>query len=174
MNWPGRVAVILSVAFAVACTPSFNWREVSVSGGSVVALFPCRVDEHERALLFDGQAARMSMLSCQAEGMTFAVSQIRASSVARARELPEKLISALKANVSGRSEQSLAWPIPGMDGNAVARRESWTGSLLDGASIRLEVGAFSSDTTAFQVTVSGEKLDLEAANLFFSSFKVMR
>jgi len=163
-----------SVLVACACTPSLNWREVPVPGGSVVVLFPCRADEHEREVKFDGQVSRMRMLSCQAAGSTFAVGQVHASSAAHADELSRKLLASLKANVSARSGQVVPWAIPGAGGQPVTRRESWIGSLADGASIQLEVGAFSNDTSAYQVTVSGKQVDPEAADLFFSSLKVLR
>jgi len=174
MNALKRILAMSSAAVTFACTPSLNWREVPVPGGSVVAMFPCRTEEYEREVKFDGQVLRMRLLSCQAAGSTFAVAQVHAPSVTRADELSRKLLASLKANVSGRSARVLAWSIPGAAGQPARSRESWMGSLADGASIQLEVGAFSSDTSAYQVTVSGKQFDPEAADLFFSSLKVLR
>jgi hypothetical protein len=114
------------------------------------------------------------MLSCQADGSTFALGQIQATSTARADELVKQLLPALRANISANSGERLAWSIPGTAVDASPERASWSGSLANGASIRLEAGAFSNNTSAYQVTVSGEKNDPEAVTFFFSSLKVNR
>ncbi len=169
-----RCLAVFGAALTCACSPPLNWREVHVPGGSVKVMLPCRADEHERDVRVDGQTSRMRLLSCRAAGNTFAVGQIPTTSSARAEELSRQLLLALKANVAATSGQSRSWSIPGMSGEGSQRREAWSGFLSDGTSIRLEAVVFTNDTFAYQVTVSGEQVDAEAVELFFSSLKVVR
>lgn len=68
---------IIVVAFALAaCTPAFNWRDVSFDQAGVTALLPCKPDRGTRAVQLAGQAAQMSMAGCEAGGAMFTVSLV--------------------------------------------------------------------------------------------------
>jgi hypothetical protein len=70
---------------ASACSPVFNWREVPLPGGQLVALMPCKPDRAERQLPLGNQTVLVSMAGCEAGGATFAVAQATAADTAQAQ-----------------------------------------------------------------------------------------
>lgn len=79
---PGALA---SLVVAAACTPTFNWRDVPVGDGGLVALLPCKADRGSREVALDGRAATVTVAGCQAGGATFAVAVAEADNPVQAR-----------------------------------------------------------------------------------------
>src|SRR5436309_1517187 len=55
-----------------ACSPALDWREVRIDDGGFVARFPCRPQRISRSLTIVGHPVRMQMVSCVADGITYA------------------------------------------------------------------------------------------------------
>ena len=81
-----RLDIVLAAlaVLAAACTPVFNWREVPVGEGDLVALLPCKPDRAERMLPLGTEAVRIDMAGCEAGGVTFAIAHAEASGPAQA------------------------------------------------------------------------------------------
>jgi hypothetical protein len=60
----------------LACTPTFNWRDVSFEQAPATALLPCKPDRGSRAVELAGQKLTMHMAGCEAGGAMFAVSLV--------------------------------------------------------------------------------------------------
>lgn len=93
-NWhlarikPAMYAIKLIVIGAVlaalgACTPTFNWREVSLEQAGVSALMPCKPDRGTRAVQLAGQSVQMSMAGCEAGGAMFTVAFVQVPQAAQ-------------------------------------------------------------------------------------------
>ncbi len=67
-----------------ACGPTFNWRDVAIPSTALVALFPCKPDDAERTVAMAGEPQTLSMRSCKAGGVTFAVGHTRLKDAAQA------------------------------------------------------------------------------------------
>lgn len=165
-----RACLALSLALA-GCTPSLNWREVRPADAQgLVALFPCKPESAVRRLAVPGLAGGavdMHVLSCQADGMTWALSYLDAGTPDRlARALPA-LDDALWANLSSaRAPQAARQAlgpaqVPGADTHAASRQ--W---LLDGdrpvstarvEPVRVKAWSFARGLTAFQATAWKDK-----------------
>ncbi|MDB5828847.1 MAG: hypothetical protein JWQ73_3067 [Variovorax sp.] len=67
-----------------ACSPVFNWRDVTVAG-DLVALLPCKPDRATRTLEIPGvERIAIHMTGCPAGDATFAISHADAESAAQA------------------------------------------------------------------------------------------
>lgn len=80
-----RCLALLAVLGAAACTPTFNWRDVPVGDGSLVALLPCKAERSSRDVALDGRAATVQVAGCQAGGATFAVAVAEADDPVQAQ-----------------------------------------------------------------------------------------
>ncbi len=60
----------------LACTPIFNWRDVSFEQAPVTALLPCKPDRGSRPVELAGQKATMHMAGCEAGGALFTVALV--------------------------------------------------------------------------------------------------
>jgi hypothetical protein len=78
--------IIVLMAFLVvssACTPAFNWREVSFDQAGAAALLPCKPDRGTRPVQLAGQAVQMTMAGCEAGGAMFTVALVQVPQAAQ-------------------------------------------------------------------------------------------
>src|SRR5438477_7839452 len=66
----------LAALAAAACSPALNWREIHLAEGDVTALFPCRPERFVRDIQLAAKPVRMVLLSCEAAGATYGLSQV--------------------------------------------------------------------------------------------------
>ena len=57
-----------------ACSPALNWRSVALDGAALTATLPCKPDQATRTVELAGAPVELSMVGCDADGATFAVS----------------------------------------------------------------------------------------------------
>lgn len=89
-HFPGMLSAQIAIKIVVtsgvlvslaACTPTFNWRDVSFDQAGVTALLPCKPDRGSRPVQLAGQALQMSMAGCEAGGAMFAVGLVQVPQV---------------------------------------------------------------------------------------------
>ena len=68
-----RIAVLSAVLVSVACSPTFNWRNVPLPGASLQAQMPCKPERAERQVPLTESGTTLRLLSCEAGGLTFAL-----------------------------------------------------------------------------------------------------
>jgi hypothetical protein len=98
-------AATFLIAFVVvcvlpACTPAFNWREVSFEGLPVLALLPCKPDRATRSVPLADGPQQMVMAGCEAGGATFTVAIIDMGSAGKVAPAVAQLRAANKATHS--------------------------------------------------------------------------
>lgn len=71
MNWmlTGAAALLM-----VGCSPALNWRTVPLPEAAITATLPCKADHATRSVELAGTPVELSMVGCDADGSTFAVS----------------------------------------------------------------------------------------------------
>jgi hypothetical protein len=77
------VNALIVTSFA-ACTPAFNWRDVSFDQAGAAALLPCKPDRGTRPVQLAGQEVQMSMAGCEAGGAMFTVALVQVPQAAQA------------------------------------------------------------------------------------------
>ena len=152
------------------CSPTFDWREARPADG-LTLLFPCRPGEATRVVQIAGARETMSLWSCNAGELTFAVSRVDASEPARVGPLMAALREALVANVSASAPQVVAAAVPGATEHPLAQRLVLRGQRADGTPLEVQGQFFSHGLRVFQATVVGSRLDPQVLDLFFSSLK---
>lgn len=82
MHWrlTGPLALTLLL---MGCSPSLNWRSVPVPEAALTITLPCKPDRATRAVELAGAPTSMSMVGCDADGGTFAVSYATLADPAR-------------------------------------------------------------------------------------------
>jgi hypothetical protein len=72
-----KLIVISTIAMSLlACTPTFNWRDVSFEQAPATALLPCKPDRGSRPVELAGHKLTMHMAGCEAGGAMFAVALV--------------------------------------------------------------------------------------------------
>lgn len=72
------LTVIMGLAgLLTACSPTFNWRESSIGATNLAAMFPCKPETVTRTLPIGNADRDMTMRTCDAGGVTFAVAHAR-------------------------------------------------------------------------------------------------
>lgn len=70
-------AAVAMAELLVACTPAFNWRTQAIEPTGLSAMFPCKPETVTRSAPMGGGQRTVTMRSCNAEGVTFAVAHAR-------------------------------------------------------------------------------------------------
>lgn len=88
----------------LACTPSYNWREVSVADGAVKAFFPDKPLTQERPLSYSGHELRFSLTTATVDDVLFAVGYAPLppalqNAPDKSRELASSVIGSLYQNM---------------------------------------------------------------------------
>lgn len=152
----------------MACAPSLNWREVRPpQGQGLVLMFPCKPEHHERRLTLpglNGGPVTMHLLSCEADGRTWALSYLDASTPERWLQAPHALSDALWANLSvgrpasGDARRDLGpAAVPGMTPHPAARIWQMTGqrpvSATTFEAAQVQTWLFTKGLSVFQASV---------------------
>jgi hypothetical protein len=88
---PRIVLFSILVIVLAACSPDYNWRQVTLADGAVVAMFPGTPETYDRTLDFAGHKIKFTLSAVKIGGVVFAVGY---------GALPE----ALRADASARQD----------------------------------------------------------------------
>jgi hypothetical protein len=104
-----RTIAAAVLLLAAACTPTFNWREMTVGATGLRALFPCKPDqaEHKRPLA-PGKDIVLHAMGCEAGGASFVVVYGDAGTPAEAQDTLVQWKQASLAAAKAKSVQSQA------------------------------------------------------------------
>lgn len=151
-----------------ACAPSLNWREVRPpQAQGLVLMFPCKPEHLERRLTLPGLAGgpvTMHLLSCEADGATWALSYLDAGTPERWLQAPQVLGEALWGNlsmgrpVSGDARRELGpTSVPGMTPHPAARLWRMSGqrpvSATQYDAVQVQAWYFTKGLSVFQASV---------------------
>jgi hypothetical protein len=175
---PGTALALaaVSVVLFTACTPVFNWREVPVGDGDLVALLPCKPDRAERLLPLGAESARIDMAGCEAGGVTFAIAHAEASGPAQASAWLDAWRAATRARLVGRASTEGAVSMP----RAAAAPAPWRLEAVVGEDAGrappMRVLWFARQhprgVSLYQATVVGQPSSPEALETFFESLRL--
>ena len=164
------LAAVLALA---ACSPSFNWREVRPEGTRLILLLPCKPDKAQKVVPLGGRATTLSMLGCDAGGVTFAVAVADVGDASRAASVLALWQDLTLANMKAApgSRQPLALAIPGASAGVPATRVQAQGQRADGTAVSGQTAYFAQGSQVFQVVMYAPQITPEVADTFFSSLK---
>jgi hypothetical protein len=166
-----HLAALLAISLA-ACTPSLNWRDVRNASGELGALLPCKPDRGSRDLPLAGRAVPVQMLGCEADGALFAI----ASAQLPVGTPPDLALSqwsaATLANIKASAQQTTPFVPAGGLLLASSVLVVASGQRPDGSTVQSRAVYFAQGQRVYQAVVYADKLNTQATDTFFSSFKL--
>jgi hypothetical protein len=166
-----KLCAALTGAVMSACSPALDWREVRPEGSGVVALFPCKPKSQTRTATLAGARVPMTLLSCEADGATFALSHADLGDPSQVTPALIELRTALAGNLGAGDVRSVAFDVTGMTPNPQAARVKLEGRLPDGTKRQEQAALFTRGTRVYQAVVLGPRVEDAAANVFFESLR---
>lgn len=151
------VVIFVTAAVLDGCSPSLNWRAVELPGSDLQAVLPCRPGRYERAVEVDGLGLKMFMLSCQANGVTFALSTAETPDSSRVEGVLAALLSGARAGIHGSGA-----PVPWQPAGATPYRNSASarlhGERPDRSAVVEEIAVFARGTRVYEAIAIGRTL----------------
>ncbi|RZL63290.1 MAG: hypothetical protein EOP81_13275 [Variovorax sp.] len=161
----------LLAALLVACSPTFNWREVPIGGTDLVALLPCKAERASRELPLGGEQVAVEMAGCETGGATFAVAHAAARSTTQAEAWLVAWRAATRAQlaeapaVESAGTLARAAPVPApvrlKTQGDVALQVLWFAKARSDGTVAL-----------YQATVLGQPSASDAADTFFDGLRL--
>jgi len=159
-------------AALLACSPALDWREVRSDLSGATALFPCKPKSQSRAATLVGTAVPMTLVSCEVDGVTFALGHAELGDPSHVTPALIELRASLKANLGASEGRPSVFGLAGMTPNPQAVRISLVGRLPDGTPVQEQAALFVRGTRVYQVVVLGKRLDEGAVDVFFDSLRL--
>lgn len=142
-------------------------------GAPVLTLFPCKPSGPTRSVPLAGAPAAVTVLSCDAQGMTFGLTFADVGEPLRVGPALEALAAVAAGNVGASAPAAPASAIvPGATPNPRAGRLNLQGRRPDGSTIQVQLALFAHGTQVFQATVLGSRIDQDASDTFFGALQV--
>ena len=168
-------AAALSALLALAaCSPTFNWREVRPDNTRLRLLLPCKPDKAQKTVPFGGRPTPLSMLGCEAGGVTFAVAVAELGPPGEAADAASLLAqwqSLTLANMKAGAAQRSPLALPGAAPAQPAVLVQAQGQRADGTAVSGYAAYFAQGSQLFQVVMYAGQASPELAETYFSSLK---
>jgi hypothetical protein len=163
-------AVVLLVL--AACTPTYNWREVSIETTGLQATLPCKPDRVEHKTEFTpGRELVLHAVGCEAGGATFAVLY---ADMAQAGELASALAqwkNASLATTQSKAQTEQPYQPAGALGLSQSVLVRAQGRGPDGGALQSQAAYFARGTRVFQAVVYADRLEPRMTEPFFAGLR---
>ena len=163
---------VLVVFLLMACTPTYNWRDVRFAEPGLVALLPCKPDQGTRDVPLGGRAVRIAMQGCEAGGALFAVAWVDAGDAAQAQVLIDQWKTATLANLQAAAVQSEPFVPLGATALPASAWLSAEGRTADGQPTAMRAAWFTRGRHVFQAVIYAPRMPPEAVEPFFSGLRL--
>jgi hypothetical protein len=169
----GAAAALAAGAAALACSPTFDWREAHPESG-VELMFPCRPDKQERTVRLGAAVLPMQLHSCSAGGVTFGLASVDVADPAAVTPLLTALRAQLAANIAGTASERGAFSPPGATPNPQSTRLVVAGERADGRHVVAHAAFFVKGVRLYQATVlaADDASGRQAADTFFGAIRL--
>jgi hypothetical protein len=174
MKWILNLAALAVLAAVCACSPSLNWREIRLEGSALVALMPCKPDRVSRTIPFVGGATRtLTMLSCEADGATFAITMADMGDAGLAEASLKQWDTVTREHVKVGSIVEQAMAPAGATPNAHAKVVVGRGTHPNGQAMQVHMAYFAKGAQIFQaVLYAPVSMKADAVEVFLTGLKL--
>lgn len=164
------VAAMVALVALTACNPTFNWRDVRPDGTQISLLMPCKPDKAQKTVPLGGQPTELTLLSCDAGGVTFAVAVADVKDASKVTATLAQWQSATLANMKAAPATSgAAFKLTGLASGAVMVKA--TGQRTNGQAVSSQAAYFAQGSQVFQAVMYADKIASDVAETFFSGLK---
>ena len=142
---------------ASGCSPELNWRDVRPKGSTVQALMPCKPESAQRDVALPGGNAVLNMLSCDAGGLTFAVSVLSRPPAMTPQDVIQAWRQASQNSLAAAPGQTRDWVPTAIFAAQADHFSGWQaqGRRHDGTPVQAHAVLFARGVEVFQAAVYG-------------------
>jgi hypothetical protein len=167
------LTAVLAIATAlVACSPTFNWREVRTESDSLLALMPCKPQKASHPVPMAGHEVELAVLGCDTGGATFAILQADIGDPLRAGEVLGQWKTATLANLRSTTSVETPFRPPGALGLRQSLQVVASGRRPDGSAVESHAAYFAHGSYVFQAVIYTDRLQPAVAQTFFSGLRL--
>jgi len=164
-------ALLVSAALA-SCTPTYNWREITLDSVALHATFPCKPDHAERKVQFaPGRDLVMHAAGCETGGVSYAVLWADLGSGVGIDTAMTQWKQASLATTHARVEREEGFVPRGALALPQSRQVRAAGERADGSAIQSQSAYFARGNAIFQVVVIAPALKPEMTEPFFAGLR---
>jgi hypothetical protein len=161
---------LVTLACLTACNPTFNWRDVRPDGTQLALLMPCKPDAAQKIVPMAGQPTALTLLSCDAGGVTFAIAVADLKNAEKVSATLAQWQSATLANMKAESAKpGTVFKLPGLASAGVLVKA--TGQRANGQVVGSQAAYFAQGSQVFQAVMYADKVPLDVAETFFLGLK---
>lgn len=153
-RWGVRAVGLGCLLTLVACNPTFNWRQVRLADFDLRVMLPCKPQSAQRTVGVEGLSADLHMLSCDAGGVTFAVSALRLPAGAEVGAVLDGWKRASLLSLKVPVDQAKAWQPPVRWVGGVSGWQA-DGVRHDGVPVKAHAVMLSHGAEVYQVAIYG-------------------
>lgn len=163
------MAVVLAVVGGMACSPTFNWRELRPEGTPLEALMPCKPESASRPVPLLGTPVELHMHSCETGGLTFAIAWAGLADAAPAQEALAAWQAASLAAIRVDPGDAAAWETWSVQVPGATRTQGVKARGSDhlGQPLQATMAYFEKDRKIYQAAIFGARIDDAVRVAFF-------
>jgi len=161
-------AACLAACVSIACSPAFNWREVSLSPAPLAAMFPCKPEKASRTVTLGGHDVELHMRHCDTAGVTAAVGHARVTDPALVGPVLAQWQAATLASLRATASTRTAWTIDRATPLPQAVSIQAFGTSADGKPLELRAAWFAREGQVFAALLYGPTLPQDVVDAFFT------
>lgn len=157
--------IFVTAAILAGCSPALDWRTVELPGTDLQAVLPCRPGRFERTVQLEGRALKLFMLSCETNGVTYALSTADVGDTGQVEPVLSALLEAARRAIRGSGSAISRQPYGATPfrNNASAR---FAGIRPDATPVQEVVQVFGRGARVFEAIAIGPRLPEAAVQPF--------
>ena len=167
---PGFALLALALGLS-ACSPGLNWRQVRADAAPLSMLLPCKPDRAQKTVPLGGKPTVLSMVGCEAEGATFALSVVDIGDASQTAPVLAQWQALSLSHMRGTAPVQTPIQIAGASAQPAPVRVVAQGQQADGRKVEGQAVYFARGSQLFQAVVYAPRMPPEAADTFFASLK---
>ena len=165
-------AACVAACVSTACSPVFNWREVSLAPAPLAAMFPCKPEQTSRTVTMGGRDVELTMRHCDTAGVTAAVGHASVVDPALLGPVLAQWQAATLASLHATASTRTAWTMDRATPLPQAVSLQAFGTSADGKPLELQAAWFAREGQVFAALLYGPALAQDVVDAFFSGLRL--
>jgi hypothetical protein len=167
-----RVFPVAALLVAAACTPTYNWRELTIDPVALHATFPCKPDKADRKMpLTREREGLVHATGCEAGGAAYAVLWADAGSPAELGAFMAQWKQAGLASIQAAAGKEEPFQPRGALSLPQSVQVRASGRRPDGSTMQSQSAYFARGNAVFQAVVYAPSLKAEMTEPFFAGLR---
>lgn len=165
---PGLAAAL------VACSPTYNWREVRLPQDGLRLMLPCKPDSGSRRLMLAGQSVDVHMIGCEADATMFTLAYADMADADKANSALSEWKGIMLDNLQGKpgAAQESGYSVKAVPAPIPAVLVNTAGRSADGGMLKAQAIWFVRGARLYHGLALGKQLKMDAVDNFFSGIEL--